>query len=89
MSSKKHLTTVILVPLMIILHPFSFRDYCDKLKIEVLPFTYDLAQFKRGLASVRATGGGDAPDVFSAVEVALAQNWMSRARAIIHIAGSP
>jgi hypothetical protein len=40
----------------------GYRDYCDKVKLEVLPFTNDLSYVKYFLSNLHATGGGDQPE---------------------------
>jgi len=68
----------------------GFRDYDDKDKLEVLPFTEDMQEAESFLARLTATGGGDTcEDVVGGIEAALKLSWMARTRVMYLLCDSP
>lgn len=53
----------------------GYRDHCDSIKLEILPFTTDLNYVKYFLSNLNATGGGDQPeDMLSGFKAMMSQN---------------
>mmetsp|Transcript_47683 Transcript_47683/g.102123 ORF Transcript_47683/g.102123 Transcript_47683/m.102123 type:complete len:1070 (+) Transcript_47683:107-3316(+) len=71
----------------------GYRDHCDQVQSEVLPFTNSVPDFEKFVESVRASGGGDtAEDVHGGVEEATKLDWNTNdaaTRVLIHIADAP
>lgn len=82
-------TIDITLPLLQV-HLWPGRDYGDTQPVEVLPFTSDIAGFKRFVGGVTAIGGGDAAeDVFSGLEAAQGLEWGAGSRILVHVADAP
>eukprot|EP00443_Scrippsiella_acuminata_P037234 CAMPEP_0115193286 /NCGR_PEP_ID=MMETSP0270-20121206/13474_1 /TAXON_ID=71861 /ORGANISM="Scrippsiella trochoidea, Strain CCMP3099" /LENGTH=632 /DNA_ID=CAMNT_0002606547 /DNA_START=54 /DNA_END=1949 /DNA_ORIENTATION=- len=72
----------------------GYRDHCDACRVEVLPFTRSVDEFRDFVAGMRATGGGgDGPeDVHGALEKACELDWSindAATRVIVHVADFP
>jgi len=72
----------------------GYRDLCDQVRFELLPFTTSVDRFHAFVAQVRAKGGGgDGPeDVHGAIEQACRLDWSAggaATRVLVHIADHP
>ena len=69
----------------------GYRDHCDgAARIVVLDFTTSISCFQLFIATVPATGGGDAAeDVFGGIEEVTKLSWRKKTRILIHIADRP
>lgn len=72
----------------------GYRDHCDRRRVEVLPFTNSVTEFRDFVASMRATGGGaDGPeDVHGGLEEVCKLDWNvngAATRVLIHIGDYP
>merc|ERR1719412_912959 len=72
----------------------GYRDHCDGVRFELLPFTTSVEEFQAFVSQVRATGGGgDGPeDVHGALQQACALDWSiggASTCVLIHIADFP
>ena len=69
----------------------GYRDHCDgDNRLTVHPFTQDINAIKDFISTQRAFGGGDLPeDVVGGLDLALKQDWKSKARYAILVADAP
>lgn len=69
----------------------GYRDHCDGTeRTTVLNFTTSILEFQSFMGTVKATGGGDAPeDVFGGIEEVTKLAWAKQTRILFHIADSP
>ncbi|KFH41594.1 Alpha-protein kinase-like protein [Hapsidospora chrysogenum ATCC 11550] len=68
----------------------GYKDHDDKPNIQMLDFTPSSDEVHDFLATLRAVGGGDAPeDVLGGIRQALDADWKNQTRCIIHIADAP
>lgn len=68
----------------------GYKDHGDSPNVQVLDFTTSPSQVYSFLDTLRATGGGDAPeDVLGGIRQALHAKWRHRTRCVIHIADAP
>ena len=69
----------------------GYRDHSDGDKrIECIPFTGDISQFKECLQDIKACGGDDTTeDVLGGLEKVGELNWSSNIKVLIHIADAP
>lgn len=69
----------------------GYRDVRDSKRFEIYKFTSEIEELQSFIGTVRATGGGDAPeDIFGAFnEIIHSLKWESQTRVIIHIADAP
>ena len=69
----------------------AYRDYSDKKRVEVLPFTNNIKHMVEFLSGIKAKGGGrDAPeDVLSGLEEASNLCWAAENRLLFHFGDQP
>jgi hypothetical protein len=68
----------------------GYKDHADWPNVQFLDFTEDADRVRAFLASLTASGGGDAPeDVLGGLSQALNASWSQQTRCIIHIADAP
>ena len=68
----------------------GYRDHCDKERLVVHPFTQDIVKIKDFISKQKAFGGGDLPeDVVGGMNLALDQDWKSKAKYAILVADAP
>ncbi|CAG8446925.1 16291_t:CDS:2 [Cetraspora pellucida] len=70
----------------------GYRDHCDNsLRLQNFDFTNSYEEFRRNIASVPATGGGDGPeDVLGGLHAAITQmSWNDGTRVLFHIGDYP
>ena len=68
----------------------GYRDYEDKDRFVVLPFTEAAGELRAALESARAVGGGDtAEDVAGGLKQTCALSWRAATRCLVWIADAP
>jgi hypothetical protein len=67
-----------------------YRDISDVKRFEIHPFTEDITECSKFLASIEAVGGGDFPeDLCGGLNKALLQKWESSTQYSILITDAP